>query len=127
MLFIDSQSLDNSLAGLVPQVTIWTSIIAGLSITAFLLIFSRPPFKLPLILPRYSAASGAGFLVWIMLLWWNGALSIHVTEEYLELVAGGLIFLTTIFCNYYLGNISAGFRIEMLINLADVKREITLD
>jgi hypothetical protein len=110
-----------------PQVAVWTSILAGFSITAFLLIFSRPPFKLPLLLPRYSAATGAGLVVWIMLLWCENALPFHGLEAGLEFVAGGLIFVTAVFCNYYLGNISAGFRIEMLINLANVNREVTLD
>jgi hypothetical protein len=115
------------LEGRVPQVAIWTSILAGFSITVFLLIFSRPPFKLPLILPRYSVATGAGLAVWAMLLWLNRAIPLHGLEAGLELIAGGLIFVTAVFCNYYLGNISAGFRIEMLINLAEANREVTLD
>jgi hypothetical protein len=60
-------------------------------------------------------------------LWWKGALIFNELDAILELIAGGLIFLAAVFCNYYLGNISAGFRIEMLVNLADVNREVTLD
>jgi len=110
-----------------PQVAVWTSVLAGFSITAFLLMFSRRPFKLPLILPRYSAATAAGLVVWIMLLWWKHLIPFHGLETILEFVAGGLIFMTAVFCNYYIGNISAGFRIEMLINLAEANREVTLD
>jgi hypothetical protein len=122
-LYSSIGALDNWM----PQIAVWTSIIAGFSITAFLLIFSRSPFKLSLLLPRYSAATGAGLIVWIILLWWRRALLFHGPEAVLEFVAGGLIFVTAVFCNYYLGNISAGFRIEMLINLANVNREVTLD
>lgn len=117
----------NTVAEWTPQVAVWTAILAGLSITIFLLLFSRPPFKLPVILPRYSAATGAGLVVWMALLWWKQAIPFYGVEASLELVAGGLIFMTAIFCNYYIGNISAGFRIEMLINLAEARRELTLD
>ena len=117
----------DALAKWVPQIAIWTSILAGFSITIFLLIFSRSPFKLPLLLPRYFAAFGAGLIVWIILLWWRRALPFFGLETVLEFIAGGLIFLTAVFCNYYIGNISAGFRIEMLINLAEMNREVTLD
>jgi hypothetical protein len=127
MIMNSVYSLIGFFAGWVPQVTIWTSIMAGLSITSFLLIFSRPPFKLPLTLPRYSAATGAGLVVWIMLLWWKRTLPFHGFEAGLEFLAGAFIFMTAVFCNYYLGNISAGFRIEMLINLAEANREVTLE
>jgi hypothetical protein len=116
-----------ALAEWAPQVFVWTAILAGFSITAFLLIFSSPLFKLPLILPRYTAATGASLVVWIILLWWKRALPFHGLEASLEFVAGILIFISAVFGNYYIGNISAGFRIEMLINLADVNREVTLD
>jgi hypothetical protein len=127
MFIYDAYSSSGALAGWLPEVAVWTSILAGFSITVFLLIFSRPPCKLPLLLPRYTAATGVGLAVWVTLLLWQHALPFQGLEEALELVAGGLIFVTAIFCNYYLGNISAGFRIEMLINLAEANREITLD
>ena len=127
MIINSVSSSANAIAEWIPQVAIWTAILAGLSITIFLLIFSRPPFKLPVILPRYSAATGAGLVVWIALLWWKHAIPFQGLEASFELVAGGLIFVTAIFCNYYIGNISAGFRIEMLINLTEVHREVTLD
>ena len=116
------------LYGFFPPVEIWTSIIAGLAITVFLLLFSHPPLKLPMLFKRYSAAIGSGVMIWILLLWRNGALSINgEIEQWLALSAGGLIFLTAIFCNYYLGMIGAGFRIEMLVNLAETNLEVSLD
>lgn len=116
----------NPLSAWIPSVSVWTAAIAGFSIVAFLFLFSRAPFKLRLTLPRYSAATAAGLLVWTILLWWKRCLPLRGTDDGLDLIAGGLLFVTAIFCSYYLGNISAGFRIEMLINLADLKREVTL-
>jgi hypothetical protein len=112
----------------VPPVEVWTAILAGLSITIFLLLFSRHPLKLPLVLKRYSAAVGGGAAVWFLLLLESGALSFNVkTDQWLALSAGALIYLSAIFCNYYLYLINAGFRIEMLNNLAEANREVTID
>jgi len=111
----------------IPPVEIWTSIVGGLSITMFLLLFSRPPIKLPLIWRRYSASIGCGLAIWFLLLWVNNALPFPGgKEKWLALASGGFVYTTAIFCNYYLGNIGGGFRLEMLVNLAEVNRKVGL-
>jgi hypothetical protein len=127
MVIDPTQGISFSLADWIPQAEIWTAIIAGLSITVFLLIFSHPPFTLPMTMPRYLAATGTGLVVWFVLLWLKEVFPLTGPEGILELVAGALIFLTAVFGNFYLSNISAGFRIEMLINLTELDREVTLD
>lgn len=112
----------------VPPIEIWTSIVGGLSITVFLLLFSHPPTKLPLVWRRYSASIGGGLVVWFLLLWVNNALPFTGgLEKWLALASGGFVYISAVFCNYYLGNIGGGFRLEMLVNLAEANREVSLD
>jgi len=122
---MDFTNLVNSLT---PSVEVWTSMVAGMSITGFLLLFSHRPFKLPLVLPRYITSIGCGLIVWFLLLGINQSLSFskHISE-WLELVSGGFVFITAVFCNYYLGNIGGGFRLEMLVNLAEANEDLTVD
>jgi len=118
----------NIMKTFIPPMAVWTSILAGFSITVFLLGFSRPPLRLPLFWRRYSAAVGAGLVIWGLLLWANGALYFNwVFERWLDLLAGVLIYLIAIFGNYYLGNVGGGFRIAMLLDLTAANRELTLE
>jgi|GEM_PF-6665164 hypothetical protein len=120
--------MENSIANsFIPPVEIWTSILAGLSITFFLLVFSRFPFKLPMTFWRFSVSCGSGLVVWMLLLWSNNLIPISAKiEQWIALIAGMLIYLTAIFCNYYLSMTNASFRVEMLNCIAQVDREITL-
>jgi hypothetical protein len=108
------------------DIPIWTSLLAGVSITLFLLLFSHRPARLPLTLPRYAAAYLSSLVVWGALLWVKGFFPVSGSKAWLQFFAGGLIFLTAMFCNYYLGNVSAGFRIEMLVNLAGAQAAVSL-
>jgi len=118
----------NYLSAFVPSAEIWTALAGGASITLFLLVFSRKPFRLPMTLPRYGAATVSGFLVWGLLLWFNqSALLESVFERCLALLAGALIMVTAFAFNYYLGNVYGGFRVEMLVNIYNAKRNIDLD
>lgn len=49
------------------------------------------------------------------------------TQKFPSILAGALLILAAVFCNYYLGNISGGFRIEILVNLAEAGKALTLD
>jgi hypothetical protein len=118
---------DSILNSFMPPVEVWTSILAGLSITVFLFVFSRYPVRLPMVFWRFSVSCGSGLVVWIILLWSNNVLFLAAKiEQSLALIAGGLIYITAIFCNYYLSMLNTGFRIEMLNNLTEVDREVTL-
>ncbi len=78
-------------------------------------------------MPRFLVSIGVGVMVWGVLLSLNHAFSIKwEINRWLDLGAGALIYLTAIFCNFYLCNVGGGFRIEMLVNLAGAKREVTL-
>ena len=112
----------------VPSVEIWTALVGGVTITLFLLLFSRRPFKLPMTLPRYGAATGCGFLVWFILLCMNQHFLLEcLIERLLALLVGCLIMATAFACNYYLGNVYGGFRIEMLVNINNSNKAINLD
>lgn len=120
--------MNSAINSFLPPYEIWTSLLAGLSVTFFLLLFSKPPFRLPLLIKRYGASTGAGFFLWLVLLYWGeGASFLRDTEKYPTLLAGALLIWTAVFCNYYLGNISAGFRIEILVNLAQANKSISLE
>lgn len=112
----------------IPSVEIWTALAGGASITLFLLVFSRKPFRLPMTLPRYGAALGGGFLLWGVLLWANhSALLESGFERCLALLAGALIMAAAFAFNYYLGNVYGGFRVEMLVNIHSANRDLDLD
>lgn len=48
-------------------------------------------------------------------------------DQWLDLSAGVLLYTTAIFCNYYLCIVGGGFRIEMLVNLTEANRALTLE
>lgn len=111
-----------------PSLEIGTSLLAGISVTFFLVFFSRKPLCLPLLLKRYGAATGAAFFLWVLMLVcgskisWGSGLS-----NAPSLLAGILLILACVFLNYYIGNIAGGFRIEILVNLADSKTPLSLE
>jgi hypothetical protein len=111
----------------IPSVEVWTALIGGFSITFFLIIFAHRPLKILSIVKRYIVSTGCGASVWVFLLKINGGLVLEINPGYcLAILAGALVFLSAVFFNYYLGNISGGFRIEMLVNMSQSRQPVSL-
>lgn len=99
------------------------SIFAGFSIPFFTYIFSSrlPLFKSWII--QYITASLSGFLLWFVL-----AIAFDAPWDYRwDILCGVLILLCAIWSNYWLGNLRGGFRINMLLKIAEQTRPVSLD
>ncbi len=105
------------------QLIIVFSIIAGFSIPFFTYIFSRRILLFRSKMIQYITASVFGFLLWFFLARifntpWN--------NEW-DILCGTLIILCAIWSNYWLGNLGGGFRINMLLKIAEQKQPVSLD
>ncbi len=99
------------------------SIIAGISIPIFMMVFSNRHLKIKSGWTRYIASSLAGCILWLILL--------VTTDSYhsngWDLICGGLVILCAIWANYWLGNFGGGFRINMLVILAAQQQPISFE
>ena len=118
----------DSWSSIIPSAEVWTALVGGVIMTICLIVLAHPPLKFSSIVMRYIVSAGCGAMAWILLLLFHGGLVLASTAgKWLALIAGSLIFLTAVFFNYYIGNISGGFRLEMLVNLSQSNQPISLE
>jgi hypothetical protein len=115
---------------------ILTSAIAGFSMLGFMILFSRRPFYIPYGLPRYAGTFLAGLVLWIALLGFTHALlpftaaatpARGYTAAIPDLICGFLVLGCAAWACYWVSNFGQGFRIHMLLDLAQQKTPVTLE
>jgi hypothetical protein len=102
---------------------VFLSIISGFSLPIFTLIFSERLFFIKSGKIRYFVASILGFLLWLFLLEASGIQFDNVWD----IGCGILIILCAVWSNYWLSNFGAGFRMNMLLKIAEQERPIPLE
>ena len=99
------------------------SIIAGFSIPFFSYIFSSRIQLIKSKMIQYVTASIFGFLLWFFL-----AVIFNISwHNKWDILCGVLIILCAVWSNYWLGNLGGGFRINMLLKIAEQKQPVSLD
>jgi len=99
------------------------SIIAGFSIPFFSFIFSSRILLFKSKMIQYVTASIFGFLLWFFL-----AMTFNIAwHNKWDILCGVLIILCAVWSNYWLGNLGGGFRINMLLKIAEQTRPVSLD
>jgi hypothetical protein len=111
---------------MIPRIIV-LAILTGFSTLIFRIIFSHRPFRLAGFWTQIAVSSLSGVSLWIVLL-----IILHTTNpitwaERWDVVCGVLIHLCAFWCNYWIGNLGGGFRVQMAINLADQTRPVTLE
>ncbi len=110
-----------------PPYEISSSIIASIAIIIFLLIFSHRPFKIGAG-RRFIAACVFSAILWLALLLILGHGKIDSQSRLGNLIAGILIFITSIPAIFpFYSIVSWGFRFAMLIRLEEQTQPISLD
>ncbi len=102
---------------------VFLSIISGFSLPIFTRIFSERVFFIKSGKIRYFTASTLGFLLWLILV--KGS-SIPFDNIW-DILCGILIILCAVWSNYWLSNFGGGFRMNMLLKIAEQERPITLE
>lgn len=106
---------------------ILTSAIAGISMLGFMILFSRRPFYIPYGLPRYAGTFLAGLVLWIALLGLTQAVFPLTAAVIPDLICGFLVLGCAAWACYWVSNFGQGFRIHMLLDLAQQKKPVTLE
>jgi hypothetical protein len=99
------------------------SIFSGLSIPLFTALFSIPNVRIRAGWARYISSSSAGFVLWLILIVLFG---FPINSQW-DLLCGVLVILCAIWSNYWLGNFGGGFRVNMLLNLAEKTTPIPIE
>jgi hypothetical protein len=110
-----------------PAPIVISAAIAGATIFVFILLFFRVPRSGLSGMKRLYLSWLCGTLVWLACLahqlpdW--GALRLGTKPD---LICGALVLCCFMWSSYWFANLGGGFRILMLLDLADVGRPITL-
>jgi hypothetical protein len=99
------------------------SIVSGILIPIFTTLFSIPRLRIKTGWARYISSSCAGFVIWLILMVIFG----FPLNNPWDLLCGVLVILCAIWSNYWLGNFGGGFRVNMLVNLAEKTTPVPIE
>ena len=110
-----------------PPAIIALAILASFSTLVFRLIISHRPLRISGGWTQIIVSSILGGGLWIgsTLLYLANTASYENTGW--DLLCGILILLCALWCQYWIGNLGGGFRVQMQITLADQTRPVSLE
>jgi hypothetical protein len=103
------------------------AILASFSTLIFRVILPHRPFFLTGAWAQVIVSSLFGISVWIVLVLRAYPFGLISEIEIWDVVCGVLIHLCALWCNYWICNLSGGFRAQMAITLADQTCPVTLE
>jgi hypothetical protein len=110
-----------------PPIIIALAIMAGFSTLVFRLIISHRPLRISGSWTQIILSSILGVGLWIF----STLLTLANTPSYenkgWDLFCGILILMCVLWCNYWIGNLGGGFRVQMQITLADQTQPVSLE
>jgi hypothetical protein len=110
-----------------PPAIIALAILAGLSTLVFRLIISHRPLRISGGWAQIILSSILGWGLWIGLTFLHLANAPTYENAGWDLVCGILILLCVVWCQYWIGNLGGGFRVQMQITLADQTQPVSLE
>jgi hypothetical protein len=105
------------------SMVVFLSIISGFSLPVLTLLLSKKPFLIKSDNIRYLTASLLGFVLWMVLI----ALFRIALDNGWDIICGTLILLCAVWSNFWLSNFGGGFRMNMLLKIAEQERPITIN
>jgi hypothetical protein len=103
------------------------AIISGFAILIFRVIISHRPFRAPGMRPHAMTSTFLGWFLWILLTILERFYAPLSRIDGWDIFCGILILLCASWCNYWIGNLAGGFRVQMQINLVNQPRPVSLE
>jgi len=102
-------------------------IISGFAILVFRIIISHRPFRLLGAWPQVIVSTILGWFLWIFLTILERSYGSLSRIDGWDVLCGILILLCATWCNYWIGNLAGGFRVQMQMNLANQLQPVSLE
>jgi hypothetical protein len=103
------------------------SIISGLATLLFRMLFSVLHFQKTHIWVQIIISGFLSVILWIVLILLARFINPDIVIREGDILCGCLILMCAFWCNYWIGNLAGGFRVQMLISLKDRSQPVPLE
>ena len=110
----------------VPSGIIASAIVSGLSLFVLTMVVFRVPARKLSGMQRLYIVWLCGAALWVLLLFRCPELAPPSRQAWWDVSCGALTFISFVWCNYWFANLGGGFRVLMLLDLAEAKGPVSV-